>query len=378
VLTVPEWRSRAAALADAIAAAGNLHDPAWRTAVEQVPRHVLVPRFHVQRGGEWITVGYQVPGWIDEVYRDVPLVTALLPSGRGRSVIVSSSTKPGLMVRMLEALDVHDGHRVLEIGTGTGYNAALLSHRLGAEAVFSVDIAADLVVAARDRLAGLGFAPVVATANGGAGFPAHAPYDRIIATCSVPAVPWAWAEQLRPGGLLLTDVKVGMHAGSLALLRRHADRLQGQFLPKWAGFMPMRNSNTAPSPPPPSMPSGSADASTTRIDPEPWTNLVPWFLAQAGSTPVTGFGRRGPDLDLTTFSTADGSWCEVTSTPDPDGQRVVRQGGPGRLWEAIERAHAEWIEHGRPGWERLGLTVTPDGVHRLWLGGSDTVLRRFS
>jgi protein-L-isoaspartate O-methyltransferase len=72
---------------------------------------------------------------------------------------------------------------LLEIGTGTGYNAALLCHRLGAESVFSVDIGAGLVAAARERLAALGYAPTLVAADGRLGLPGHGPFDRIIATC---------------------------------------------------------------------------------------------------------------------------------------------------------------------------------------------------
>jgi hypothetical protein len=61
-------------------------------------------------------------GWLESVYRNEPLITALAVASNGNRVTVSSSTKPGLMVRMLEAMDVRDEHRVLEIGTGTGYN----------------------------------------------------------------------------------------------------------------------------------------------------------------------------------------------------------------------------------------------------------------
>jgi protein-L-isoaspartate O-methyltransferase len=180
------------------------------------------------------------------VYQNEPLITDLAVAANGNRVTVSSSTKPGLMVRMLEALDAHEGHRVLEIGTGTGYNAGLLSHRLGTERVFSVDIGARLVDAARGRLAGLRLVPTLSVAHGAGGMREHAPFDRIIATCSVPAVPWTWAEQLREGGLVLVDVKCSVHAGNLVLLTRHADRLEGRSLTRWAGFMAIRDADQAP------------------------------------------------------------------------------------------------------------------------------------
>jgi protein-L-isoaspartate O-methyltransferase len=189
--TDAEWRTRARKLAEHLAENGVLDDPAWRSAFESVPRHVFVPRFCRQRPDlEWSQTTAEDDGWLDAVYSDEPLVTALAEIASGSRVTVSSSSKPALMARMLAALDVHDGMKVLEIGTGTGYNAALLVHRLGDEHVFSVDIGADLVVTARERLAELGYAPTLATVHGAGGLPEHAPYDRIIGTLSVPSVPW--------------------------------------------------------------------------------------------------------------------------------------------------------------------------------------------
>src|SRR5262249_61868423 len=132
----------------------------------------------------------------------VPAVAEVGGAAGRQRVPVSSSTAPGLMVRMLEALDVHDGHRVLEIGTGTGYNAALLAARLGDTQVFSVELRPDLTEAARQRLADTGYHPPLVTRDGGEGLAEHAPYDRIIATCAVPAVP--------PPGLAPTDPRRGM------------------------------------------------------------------------------------------------------------------------------------------------------------------------
>lgn len=204
MIILDDWTIRAAALRDELVAAGKLTSPEWQAAVLAVPRHKFVPEFY-QRGTDpgptnWELVSALSPDtrerWWNEVWANTFLVTQLGPVGRlGRQVVTgpsSSSSAPSLMTRMLEALDIRDGNRVLEIGTGSGYNAALMSHRLGDQNVFSLDVDAELVDSARDRLAALGYQPTLISADGVTGLPQYAPYDRIIATCAVSRVPWSW------------------------------------------------------------------------------------------------------------------------------------------------------------------------------------------
>jgi protein-L-isoaspartate(D-aspartate) O-methyltransferase len=310
-------------------------------------------------------------------YRDEALVTALLPDGHGGLAAVSSSTQPSLMVGMLDALDLGNHPRVLEIGTGTGYNAALMCHVLGDAAVHSVDVDPALVDTARARLDSLGHHPLLAVGDGRAGLPGHAPYDRIIATCAFPEVPWAWAEQLVAGGLLLVDVKVGLLAGNLALLRRTPDRLEGRFLPAWAGFMAVRDRDRRPCGRRPTRRSGPPRArrrprsTRTRSPPR-----CPGSSPRSGLPPVVTFRRFGPDLAGARFVAADGAWCAV-SPPDTRGRRSVTWGGPRCLWDDVERAHALWRAHRRPSWDRIGLTVTPDRTHTVWLDRPDAPLARW-
>ncbi|APU16615.1 MULTISPECIES: methyltransferase domain-containing protein [Actinoalloteichus] len=369
---VVDWPVRAAALAEELAAVGKLASAAWRAAVESVPRHMFVPSFYVRRDGRMVAVTAADPAtrteWSEQVYANTALVTKIgQDEAGGPPMFLSSSSTPGLMTRMLEALDVRDGARVLEIGTGTGYHAALLCHRLGDEQVFSVDVEPDLVDTARARLAELGYRPTLVAGDGAAGLVAHAPFDRVIATCSVPAIPLPWVEQTRSGGVILADVRVGLAAGNLVRLTRTApDRAEGMFDAGQAAFMELRHAPGAGERM--SYARRSDDLPVTRsvttLDPRtPWSNPVVWFLTalRIGGHYRLGYAgvdsRNGPDA--VSITTPDGSRAEITLAVI-DGEHIVAESGPVRLWQHLEHAHRQWEQAGRPSWPRLGLTVTTD------------------
>ena len=123
---------------------------------------------------------------------------------------VSASTRPALMAIMLEELRLAAGHRVLEIGTGSGYNAALIAHIVGdSGSVVTIDVDPDLVDRAGASLARAGFADVTVVCGDGAdGVPVHAPYDRIIVTAGVWDLAPQWLAQLRRDGRIVAPVSV--------------------------------------------------------------------------------------------------------------------------------------------------------------------------
>jgi protein-L-isoaspartate O-methyltransferase len=365
--TGTSWDCHTAALVATLTDSGDLHDPAWAAAIAATPRHELVPTaYQQQHDGSWTGIDTTSADGLALVYSPTTLVTHIDAEGRP----VSSSTKPDLMVRMLETLDLHHGHRILEIGTGTGYNAALLVHRLGNGNVFTVDVDPDLIATTTKRLTGIGRHPQLAARDGIHGWPEHAPYDRIIVTCSTPTVPWAWAQQLAPGGKLLTDIKVGTGAGNLVLLHRHHDRLEGRFTPRWAAFMSMRHhDDTAPN----RAPKAATNRQRSTTAPaQPWnTHREVWMLA---SLRMPHGLRYGYTLDPTTrtpttatLTAADGSWTEIDLTPTSEnGSRQIREGGPTCLWAHVEHAYQLWHQHDQPNWPRFGLTVTAN-VQTIWL-----------
>jgi protein-L-isoaspartate(D-aspartate) O-methyltransferase len=169
-------------------------DPAVVDAFVRVPREHFV---HAVIGND----GRPVPVTLDQVYSDEALVTRVrdgLPS--------SSSSQPSLMAEMLAALRLRPGDRVLEVGTGTGYNSALIATITGAPVV-TVDVQPDVVADATAALEGLNVTAIVG--DGYLGAPGHGPFDRIIATVGVGGIPPAWFEQLAPDGRILAPVEHG-------------------------------------------------------------------------------------------------------------------------------------------------------------------------
>ncbi|MHB2166262.1 protein-L-isoaspartate(D-aspartate) O-methyltransferase [Alsobacter sp. R-9] len=172
--------------------AQGLRDTAVLRAFETVPRSRFVPRRFI----------------------DVALTDIALPIGCGQTILA-----PSFMAAMYVALDVRPEHRVLEIGTGSGYGTAILS-RLGASVV-SVERYRSLCLEASTRLDALGFANVrVVHADGRGGHAAGAPYDRIVIDASVEAVPPALASQLVPSGRIVTVLRSGEGPQRLAKLSR--------------------------------------------------------------------------------------------------------------------------------------------------------------
>lgn len=366
-----DWRPYAVRLANRLQASGDLRTPAWHTAIAETPRHILVPTFYAPQPsshGSIANTRLNTAEHLELVYSTSTLVTAVVPNNYGSLVPVSSSTKPDLMVSMLETLEVRDDQRILEIGTGTGYNAALLAHRLGDENVFSLDIDPDFVNTARRRLARIGRHPHLAARDGADGWPRHGPYHRIICTCAVRRIPAAWYDQLTPGGQLLVDFKP--QGGNLVLLEKKAGRLEGRFTARYAAFMIMRHHDSLDDKPIPSWrPELPLDRERATSAPAEPSGVVRFLRSITSTIQIRHgytFDERTRQPTAVKLSSADGSWCEVELAPAGDGTRTVREGGPTRIWADIERAYQQWSDWGEPSWDRVGITVGPQ-AWTAWL-----------
>lgn len=345
-------------------------DSPWvRKAVEDLPRHRFAPeRVWVWDGSAYVAVDRSTdPGrWAELVYPDpddstITQITDGLAS--------SSFSCQSVVVDMLDSLMAEPGHRVLELGTGLGWNAALLSARAGAGQVTSVETDAQLAAAAREHLKAAGAEVAVEVGDGAHGFPAHRPYDRLMATYAVDQVPWAWVEQVRPGGRIVTPWgRLGHVALTVA-----AD---GQSASGWVQglgmFMPSRGTD----------PGKLWDQVRGDALPEtegPLTrDLAPlhadWNLLFALRVVL-------PDVRITTETNQgvtawlhDGRSSWATLVAPEAGRAVAYQGGPRRLAEEIEQAWQKWQDAGAPSLYDFGMTRTPD-QQCIWSGDKDTGLR---
>jgi protein-L-isoaspartate(D-aspartate) O-methyltransferase len=383
-------------MVDALRGSGRVRSAAVEEAFRSVPRHLFLPGLAVA-----------------DAYADEAVAVQFT-----EGVATSSASQPSMMAIMLEQLDLRPGHRVLEIGAGTGYNAALISRIVGpAGSVTSVDIDEDLVDRAAVHLASAGVHGVdLVAADGADGYPTGAPYDRIVLTVGSDDVQPAWVDQLALGGRLLlplavrgSQLSVALDLGADGVLRCDSVRscafirLRGAAASADASRVvdglgvALQTADDLPEPDTMALAGVLTDPRERRPAPVPlgaadiWDGFGLWLaLTEPGTCrllavePETGLpddllplGSTGGTVAL---ADADGAAAVVPADvpgpgPVPVAVREFGPGGPGladRLLAALDR----WNAAGGPGAADWRLTVVPTGVDAPGLPEPQVIVKK--
>ncbi|MFJ9516774.1 methyltransferase domain-containing protein [Kitasatospora sp. NPDC101801] len=335
--------------------------PWLRAAVAAVPREGFAPTVLYRWDGRAyrpVDGTADRRGWADLVYGDpnaaaVTQVTAGLPS--------SSLSCQAVVVDMLDSALLEPGHRVLELGTGTGWNAALTTERVGPGRVVSIEWDDAIAAAARRRLTAAQVE--VRVGDGTAGAPDAAPFDRVIATYAVDRVPWAWVAQCRPGGRIVTPWG---RLGHVALTVAADHRSATGWMQGLAKFMASRAEPAHTESDFEEIRAGARPAAEPELLPVVEPLRTDWHLlfALRVALPDVRIGTAPDGVTVRLHDNRD-SWATVT----PDG--TLSQGGPRRLGRELTAARTAWEQHGRPGVYDYGMTVTPDTQY-VWATDPET------
>lgn len=216
---------------------GKSINPVLRQAFFTCPRHLFIPRYAHPTTHQWAEVEeQQVEEHLSILYAD----QALSIYQPANSLFIATISQPSLVLQMLDLLDIQLGNAVFEIGTGSGWNAALMGQLVGPSGhVYSMEIFIDLVHSSQQALQRTGSQFVTVLAGDGAlGYPPGAPYDRIIFTAGSYDIPLALHQQLKENGLLLAVLKVAGGGDDLVLFRKQNGVLVSQYASP-VQFVPM-------------------------------------------------------------------------------------------------------------------------------------------
>lgn len=220
----------------------NCLRPEWlRQALFRVPRHCFIEQYYDEEARNGVVeVGSPEPTLeqLETIYSDRGLMIRKDPH--------SAASQPGLIFDMLADLELAHGFKVLEVGTGSGWNAGLIAFGVGDDSlVYSVDIQSDLVESAKEHLNVVGYKNVnLMTGDGGHGWRGET-FDRIIVTVGSPDIPPAWVESLADGGILVMPLKTQGVGDPILRLHRHGSRVVGG-ITRWAGFMNLQGDFYSP------------------------------------------------------------------------------------------------------------------------------------
>ncbi|MER7045118.1 ATP-grasp peptide maturase system methyltransferase [Streptomyces jumonjinensis] len=365
-------------LVEQLVADDLLHDPELRRAAETVARETFLgPAIYKPSAppgvtvwtptrradvpaGEWLRLTYENTTWVTQL-DGVLAEDATGPVTGGTPT--SSSTLPGVVLWMLEQAGVARGKRVLIIGAGTGLSTAYVSEIAGEENTTAIETDPAAAARARKALDEAGYTPALITADGLRGHADRAPYDVVIAFCSMRHIPYGLLRQIREGGtLLVTLAGWGFGHGLVLLTADGVGGATGRFLSGYTSFMMARPHDRPPHGPFELLP---GENRPSRIDPALLDDWSGRFVAQLAtpSAERLGMGAEQILLDVATGS-------QARTQPDGNGGWTVTQRGPLELWSAVEDAIAVWQGHGSPHLSEFGVTITPD-AQRVWLGAPD-------
>lgn len=356
-----------------------LHDPDVLRAARTVPREtflgsaVYVPsdppgvtvwtptRRADVPAEEWMRLTYRNTTWVTQV-DGVLAENATGPITGGTPT--SSSTLPGLILWMIEQARITTGNRVLIIGAGTGLSTAYVCEIAGEGRTTAIETDPGVAERARKALAAAGYTPTLVTGDGLRGHPDRAPYDVVLAFCSMRHVPYGLLRQVEEGGTLLVTLSGWGGGQGLVLLTADSEGgATGRFLPGYTSFMMARTHDRPPHGLIELLP---GEQRRSGIDPallDDWTGR---FVAQlaAPSAERLGTGHEQILLDVAT-----GSQARTRVAEDGDGWTVIQR-GPLGLWDAVEDSAAPWQAQGSPHLSEFGMTITPH-AQRVWLGTPD-------
>lgn len=382
-MTGPDLEALRARAADELDAAEGFQQPWMRGLFLKVPRYAFVP----DRVWVWSRDAYRPldrsddpAGWAQLVSDATRSVVTQVDDGRpgpdGGVLPTSSISAPNAVFTMLAAADLKSGHRVLEIGAGTGYNAALLCERVGTRNVVSVEIDREVAESAERALHAAGYRPTLVVADGEAGHAAGAPYDRLLSTASSHRVPGDWIRQVRPGGLIVTPWRTTLATSGMAVLRVDDDggRAQGHFGHPMA-FMDLRGQRREDRSP-------LRDVYTregwedSRVG--PLRSGPNWLDDDYHARFAVGLTLPGVHADRQDADSGDEPawWLSSRTSWAYAADGTVRQWGPRDLLDELDQAHDHWTQAGHPDLYRYGLTVNRDGTQRPWLDSPDGLLRQ--
>lgn len=353
------------ALVEGLQGRGVITDPRVAAAFDRVPRHLFLPG-----------VGPE------QAYSDRAIMTK-----EQDGIGVSSSSQPSMMAIMIQQSLIEPGQRILEIGAGTGYNAAILRELVGPRGlVITIDVDQDIADAARAGLRAASYPDVrVLLGDGGYGWPRDAPYDRLLVTVGASDLPPAWVAQVRPNGILTVPLAIGVGEFSTALRKQPDGTLVSESLTPCA-FVRLRGAFV-----------GTERIATVgewtatfeespRLDPARLPALLDapigeetlpgevmeaaFFLAFCGEPTVRLWRRAAPEaLDTERWrfgplDTAAMSGCLLAGAFDPGARHAAipaRLYGSRAVYGRTLRHLDHWRALGRPTPDDLRILVYPQG-----------------